>query len=58
MAKGIIQRRRRTCITNYIEQIVPMYTDEEFIMHYRLNDKERFSEAWWTDLDIGHILEI
>ncbi|XP_025155747.1 uncharacterized protein LOC112588822 isoform X2 [Harpegnathos saltator] len=36
MAEGIIQRRRRTCITNYIEQIVPMYTDEEFIMHYRL----------------------
>ncbi|XP_025159975.1 uncharacterized protein LOC112589745 isoform X1 [Harpegnathos saltator] len=36
IAEGIIPRRRRTCITNYIEQIVPMYTDEEFIMHYRL----------------------
>ncbi|XP_025159977.1 uncharacterized protein LOC112589745 isoform X2 [Harpegnathos saltator] len=34
--ESIIPRRRRTCITNYIEQIVPMYTDEEFIMHYRL----------------------
>ncbi|XP_029171609.1 uncharacterized protein LOC114940972 [Nylanderia fulva] len=36
IAEGFVQRIHRTCITNYIENTVPMYTDREFVMHFRL----------------------
>ncbi|XP_018305551.1 putative nuclease HARBI1 [Mycetomoellerius zeteki] len=33
---GLAQRRQRTCIPDYVENIIPIYSDKEFIMHYRL----------------------
>lgn len=36
MAENFARRRHRTCITDYLEHTVPMYTNREFVMHYRL----------------------
>ncbi|KYN21047.1 Putative nuclease HARBI1 [Trachymyrmex cornetzi] len=36
LINGLAQRRQRTCIPDYVKNIIPVYSEKEFIMHYRL----------------------